>query len=349
MSIFSRSLDSLRRKAGAESAPSTSMVAQYILFGALALALPIVILFSVELWLVSTYTGALGIGHVREQYSVGIYRYRIFGRDLYFLFYKFLQAHFHDRPYPMPRDPTTSLLSYLAFAISNGIYFGISNFILLSMMWVKKKGFRDRDLVVYIFYTLLVALSMAVVTPYDQTAYLLLLIGIVGSRQRSVAVGLTLIAVSAIAGTLNRETEFLLASFLATMALVSPAILAKRYWTYLAVDMVLSIAVYVGLRLLVPNQVRVIDYITLGGIWGAESVLVLMLLFAGATVLAMRLHRNVWPAMILLVMCSPYLATIVIGSSFRELRISIPIFLCLMCVYLSMSRTAEHTLPDVVR
>jgi hypothetical protein len=341
MSRLSQTLDSLRQKSAADTTSGTSLVPQYVLFGALAIALPIVILFSVELWLVSTYTGALGIERVREQYFTGIYRYRIFGRDLYLLCYQFLHAHFTDRPYPMPRDQTTSLLSYFAFAVSNGIYFAISNFILLSMLWVKKKGFLDRDLVLYLFYTLLLALSMAVVTPYDQTAYLLLLIGIVGSRQRSIAVGLTLIAVSAIAGTLNRETEFLLASFLATMALVSPAILAKRYWIYLAVDLGMSIAVYVGIRLVTPNHIRIIEYITMGGIWGAESVAVLILLFAGAIVLATRLHRSVWPALILLVMSSPYLATIVMGSSFRELRISIPIVLCLICVYFSLSRQAE--------
>ena len=341
MSRLSQSLNSLRQKTAANSAAGTSMIPQYVLFGALAIALPIVILFSVELWLVSTYTSGLGIERVREQYFVGIYRYRIFGRDLYLLFYQFLHAHFNDRPYPTPRDPTTSLLSYFAFAVSNGLYFGISNLILLSMLWVKKRGFLDRDLVLYFFYTVLVALSMAVVTPYDQTAYLLLLIGIVGSRQRSIAVGLILITVSAICGTLNRETEFLLASFLATMALISPAILAKRYWIYLAVDMVLSAAVYVGLRVWMPIHVRFIAYLTMGGIWGAESVLVLILLFAGATVLAMRLHRNIWPALILLVFCSPYLATIVMGSSFRELRISIPILLCLFCVYFSLSRQQD--------
>jgi hypothetical protein len=321
MSRLSQSLNALRQKSTADSGPRTSMISQYVLFAALAIALPIVILFSVELWLVSTYTGALGIERVRHQYFVGIYRYRIFGRDLYLLFYQFLQAHFHDRPYPMPRDPTTSLLSYFAFAISNGVYFGISNVMLLSMMWVKKQGFLDRDLVLYLFYTLLMALSMAVVTPYDQTAYLLLLIGIVGSRRRSFTVGLLLIAVSAIAGTLNRETEFLLASFLATMAIVSPARTAKRYWIYLAVDM----------------------YVTRGGIWGGESLLVLILLFGGAIVLAMRLHRNILPALILLALCSPYLATIVMGSSFRELRISMPILLCLICVYFFLSRTAESS------
>jgi hypothetical protein len=325
------------------------MLPQYLLFVTLAIALPIVILLSVELWMVSTYSGILGIGRFYEYYFDGIYRYRILGRDQYLFLYRFLQAHFNDRPYPLPRDPKASLLSYSAFAISNGLYFALSNVILLSLMWVKRRGFLDRDLVLYLYYTLLLVLSMAVVTPHDQLAYLLLLIGILGARQRSIAVGSVLIVISAIAGTLNRETEFLLASFLATMAIVSPVLLAKRYWIYLAIDFVLSSAVYVGLRLLVPGKVKVIEYVTLGGIWAPESLVVLILLFAGAVVFAMKLHRNVRPAVVLLVMSSPYLLTIFIGSSFRELRISIPILLCLSCVYLFLSRAAEVSVEDSTR
>jgi hypothetical protein len=325
------------------------MLPQYLLFVTLAIALPIVILLSVELWMVSTYAGILGIGRFYEYFFNGIYRYRILGREQYLFLYRFLQAHFNDRPYPLPRDPKASLLSYGAFAISNGLYFALSNLILLSLMWVKRRGFLDRDLVLYLYYTLLLALSMAVVTPHDQLAYLLLLIGILGARQRSIAVGSVLIVISAIAGTLNRETEFLLASFLATMAIVSPVLLAKRYCIYLAIDIVLSSAIYVGLRLLVPGKVKVIEYVTWGGIWAPESLVVLILLFAGAVVFAMKLHRNVRPAVVLLVMSSPYLLTIFIGSSFRELRISIPIVLCLSCVYLFLSREAEVSVDESTR
>jgi len=325
------------------------MFPQYLLFATLAIALPIAILFSVELWMVSTYTGTFGIGRFNEQYFNGIYRYRILGRDQYLFLYRFLQAHFKDRPYPLPRDPTATLLSYGAFAISNGLYFALSNLILLSLMWVKGRGLLDRDLLLYLYYTLLLALSMAVVTPYDQLAYLLLLIGILGTRQRSMAAGSALIVISAIAGTLNRETEFLLASFLATMAIVSPAPLAKRYWIYLAIDMVLSSAIYAGLRLWVPGKVKVIEYVTLGGIWAPESLLILIVLFAGAVVFAMGLHRNVRPAFVLLVMSSPYLFTIFTGGAVRELRITIPILLCLFCVYLFLSRAAEVSVDEVAR
>ncbi|MGC9199595.1 MAG: hypothetical protein ACP5E5_11770 [Acidobacteriaceae bacterium] len=190
----------------------------------------------------------------------------------------------------------------------------------------------------YLYYALLLTLSMAVVTPYDQLAYLLLLIGIWGARQRSVATGLILISISAVAGTLNRETEFLLAAFLATMALVSPLLRAKRYWIYLGADLVLSVAVYIALRLLVPRKAEVIQSPTHGGPWAPESILELTFLFMAALFFALKLYRTVRPALVLFAMCLPYLVTVFIGGIFRELRISIPILLCLFCVYLFLGR-----------
>ncbi len=345
MSQLNRGLSALRRQPKDSASSNPSMGQQYLLFVVLAVALPIVILLSVELWMVTTYTSAISIGHVTGQYFSGIYRYRILGRDQFLVLYRFLHAHFADRPYPLPRDREAWFLSYAAFALSNGLYFALSNLMLLSFLWVKGRGFADCELLLYMYYTFLLALSMAVVTPYDQLAYLLLLVGIWGTRQRSISAGTALIAISAIAGTLNRETEFLLASFLATMALVSPVLQARRYWIYLAVDFTLSCAVYVALRLLVPGSVKVIEYPTHGGIWAPESIVELTLLFAAAIVFAMKLHRTVRPALVLLAMCSPYIVTIFIGSSFRELRISMPILLCLFCVYLFLHRAAE-AVPD---
>ncbi|MGC9199596.1 MAG: hypothetical protein ACP5E5_11775 [Acidobacteriaceae bacterium] len=137
---LNRALTALRRRPAASSSPSPSMGQQYLLFIALAVALPIVIVVSVELWMVTAYTGAISIGHVTGQYYSGIYRYRILGRDQYLLLYRFLHAHFADRPYPLPRDRKAWLLSYLTFALSNGLYFALSNLALLSLLWVTGEG-----------------------------------------------------------------------------------------------------------------------------------------------------------------------------------------------------------------
>lgn len=333
------SLDKLFRRDMRETVRSRSMLPEYLLFAALATALPLAILLSVQLWMVTAYTGGLDPPSFSSQYYHGVYRYRLLGRDLVLGLYHFLQAHLLERPYPLPRDASGSFLLYGALAISNGVYFAVSNLLLLSLLWTRKTGLRDVELSLYFYYTLLVAMSMAVVTPYDQLAYLLLLIGILGVRSRSVALGTSLVVISAVAGTLNRETEFLLASLLATMALFCPRTESKRYWMYLGVDLVISIGVYVGVRLAIPGNVQVIQNMTFGGKWAPESLLVLILLLCAGGVMAMRLYCDVRPAAVFLVLSLPYLLAVLIGGMFRELRLMVPILLCILCIYQLLGRT----------
>jgi hypothetical protein len=333
----------LRRNIGA-TAQDRSMFTQYLLFATLATALPLAVLFSVQVWMSTAYTGALDIGSFVAQYYHGVYRYRVLGRDLLIEVYNFLRVHFAERPYPLRRDPSASFLFYSAYVLSNGIYFSLSNVLLLSLLWVKKKGLLDRELSLYFYYTLLLAMSMAVVTPYDQLAYLLLLVGIWGTRVKNPFLGVLLVAVSAVAGTMNRETEFLLASFLATIALYAPKPLAKRYGIYLLVDLVLSVAVYAGIRWISPGGLQVIQSTTLGGKWAIESLVVVSLLLAVGIVMAMRLHGNVRPALFFLIFSLPYGLAVLIGGEFRELRLIMPLVLGLLCLYAFLGRANEDRL-----
>jgi len=341
---MSEGLDRLLRRNIGATAQDRSMFTQYLLFATLATALPLAILFSVQVWMATAYTGALDPGTFGAQYYHGVYRYRVLGRDLLIEVYNFLRAHFAERSYPLRRDPSASFLFYCAYVLSNGIYFSLSNLLLLSLLWVKKKGLLDRELSLYFYYTLLLALSMAVVTPYDQLAYLLLLVGVWGTRVKSPIVGVLLVAVSAVAGTMNRETEFLLASFLATIALYAPKPLAKRYGIYLLVDLVLSVAVYAGIRCMSPGGVQVIQAITLGGKWAVGSLLVVSLLLAVGIVMAMRLHGNVRPALFFLMFSLPYGLAVLIGGEFRELRLIMPLVLGLLCLYAFLGRANEDRL-----
>lgn len=341
---MSRSLDRLLRRETGAAAQGRSMLPQYLLVATLAMALPVAILLSIQLWMVTAYTHAMDLQSFMAQYDHGVFRYRLLGRDLLVDLYYLLRSHVADRPYPLPRDPSGSFLLYGAFAISNGIYFAISNALLLSLLWVKKKGLLDRELSLYFYYTLLVAMSMAVVTPYDQLAYLLLLVGVLGVRAKSAGVGMVLIAVSAVAGTLNRETEFLLASLLATIAILSPKPVARRYWMYLVVDLILSIGVYVGVRLVIHGEVQVIQSMTFGGKWALESLIVVVLLLAAGVVMALRLYNHVLPVFVFLVLSLPYLLAVFIGGVFRELRLMVPVLLCLLCIYLFLGRASEDLL-----
>jgi hypothetical protein len=338
----------LRRDIGAK-AQNHTMFPQYLLFVTLAVALPLVVLFSVQVWMATVYTGSMDVHSFRDQYYQGVYRYRILGRDLLIDTYTFLRAHIAERPYPLPRDPSGSFVFYSAYVLSNGLYFSLSNVLLLSLVWVKKRGLPDRELSLYFYYTLLVTLSMAVVTPYDQLAYLLLLIGVWGTRMKNPGIGMFLVALSAVAGTLNRETAFLLASFLATIALFSPRPLAKRYGIYLAADIVLSVAVYVGIRLIMPGKVQLIQATTYGGKWALQSLSVAGLLLASGVAMGMRLHHSARPALVFLILSLPYGLAVMIGGEFRELRLLIPLLLCVFCLYLFLSRASDNSLQHTTR
>jgi hypothetical protein len=143
---------------------------------------------------------------------------------------------------------------------------------------------------------------------------------------------------------LNRETEFLLASLLATIAILSPKPVARRYWMYLVVDLILSIGVYVGVRLVIHGEVQVIQSMTFGGKWALESLIVVVLLLAAGVVMALRLYNHVLPGFVFLVLSLPYLLAVFIGGVFRELRLMVPVLLCLLCIYLFLGRASEDLL-----
>lgn len=292
--------------------------------------------------MVTAYTGGIDISAFMAQYNTGVYRYRVLGREILLHLYYFLASRMADKKYLLPRDTSGSFLLYGAFAILNGFYLLLSNVLLLSLLWIKRKGIADRELSFYLYYTLLLALSLAVVTPYDQLAYLILLVGFFSARVKSHKIGVLLVVISGVAGTLNRETEFLFASFLFTLALFSRQPRSNRYWIYLAIDLALSFGAYICIRLLIPGKVQIIQGITFGGKWAIQSCFVLALLIAASVVLALRIYNDVLPAAIFLISSIPYFFTIFVGGVFRELRLIVPIVLCILCLYVILARTNEN-------
>jgi hypothetical protein len=257
--------------------------------------------------------------------------------------HRVLAAHLTDKPYPLPRDPWAEFLMYAALAVTNAIWLFLSNLLLLGLLWKRRFGFEDRELSGYVYYTLILTLSLAIVTPYDQLAYLLLLVGVTGARAKSLKVGMPLVVISAVVGTLNRETEFLLAALLATMALFSSRERARKYALYLAVDLALSSVAYVLIRIVLPGHASLIGGVTLGGKWGLEALFVLAMLVAAMAAILLRIYNDAGPLTAFLILSLPYLLTVLVGGAFRELRLMVPILLSLLCIYVMLAR--QRTTP----
>ena len=308
--------------------------AQVVLFWTLAIALPVAVLFNVEVWLESNYTrGLFHLQGFTDLYVSGIFRYRLLGRLLLLKTYYLLLHFVPNKPFPMPGDTAADLPFVLAYTVLNGVCFLLANLTLLSLSWVRKEGFRTEVLSLYFFSILLMSVSMAVVTPYDQLAYLLLLVAVLGVRTENVYLAYGLIATSAVAGMLNRETEFLATALLVTLALFAGERLSRRLWTMAAVHLVLCLAVYIGLRIRLSGRASVSSVLTFGGKWGPAAGVIVLALLLTTLVLAHFLYDSYRPALVFILLSSPYLALVFFTGVLRELRLFIPIILCIFCLY----------------
>jgi hypothetical protein len=331
--------------------PSDSRRSQLGLFLSLAIVVPLVTILSTHLWLRSAYTS--NVFHLQgflDQYGRGIYRYRILGRDLLLRTYRLLASHRRDQPFSMPTDPDATLLFYGSYVLLNAIFFFFSNLFLLVLLWDWKKGITDLRLAHYFFLVLLLALSTYAVTPYDQLAYFLMLACFLALRIRTAWIMYVVLGVAAIAGGLNRETEFLVTSALWTVAIFAAPKDSKRYFRAGLFHLLLFAACYVGLRFLLPGAPAIAAGLTFGGKWPLPSLAVVCVLFSIAVSMAVREYPNRKPSIVLLVLSAPYVITILVGGQIRELRLLIPLLLCVLFVYVQlaharMQRSAFDTTP----
>jgi hypothetical protein len=311
---------------------------------ALVIIIPLVATLSTSLWLRSAYTSH--IFHLQGflgQYGSSVYRYRILGRELLLRIYRLLATHHADQPFPMPTDPEATLLFYGAYVLLNAVFFFFSNLVLLLLLGDRKKRISDLHLALYFFVVLLLALSTYTVTPYDQLAYFLMLVCFLSMRFRRSWATYLVLGIAAIAGALNRETEYLVTPALLTIAFFTAPGNSKRYYYAGLLHLLLFAACYIGLRLLLPGTPTVAGGITLGGKWALPSLIVLCALFYIGLTLVTREYSSRRPALVLLLLSTPYILTVFLTGELRELRLLMPLLLCLVFVYIQLATSSDTT------
>lgn len=325
-------------------------VPQSSLFWVLATVIPLTTMLSTHLWLRTAYSG--GIFHLQgflAQFGDGVYRYRLLGRYAVLFVYHHLLAHFHDQPFVMPRDPNATMLFYFSYVIVNAICFAASNFLLLLLLSGKQRRLSDLNLATYLYLTLIQVFAMAVVTPYDQLSYLLILISLFAMTIPRSWIAYGLLCAAAVAGTLTRETQLLVSAALFSVAIFSTAPRARRFWTAGLCNLALFGLVYIALRISIKGPKVVSGVWTFGGTWGPESLLVLGLLFFVSTTLAMRMRADIRPTIALLLFSVPYIATILISGVLRELRLLVPVLLTQTFVYVQLQADSAQEPTELDR
>jgi len=324
----------------------TSLWQQKLLFVFLATALPMTVVFSCMWLMVSTYTTGFNVDDFVAQYGSSVYRYRLLGKELLLMTYRLLLHFLHEKPFPLPQEQGAQFVFYTALVLLNGAFFFLSNLTLLGLLWMKGSGFRDAELSAYFFYTLLLAMSMAVVTPYDQMAYFFLLLGLYAIRTMPKTTAIPLFAASVVAGALTRETELLAGSVIATVAIFHGREKARKWWGFLALHMALFATVYLWLRIRIPGTVEVVAKVSLGGQSRARFLTAVLypLLLAAAILLILRMRSDARPALVLLAASSPYIVAILLGGIYTELRLMMPVVLGIFCVYILLRQAQQPPL-----
>ncbi len=251
--------------------------------------------------------------------------------------YRGLQYVIPPKPFSMPRDPAGNLTFVVAYIVVNSVFFTLANGLTLAVLWVRKEGLRSAELALYFFTFFLNAVSMAVVTPYDQLGYFFLVIGVAGMRTRKPWVSYLLVGTSAVLGILNRETEFLLAGVFVALALSTVGERSRWFWRLGTVHFVLCLMAYIGLRIYIHSDTRVAGGLAFEGRW-LVPLLLLAMLFGASCVLAQSIVPMLRPALIYIFCCLPYLVTVLLTGVLTELRLLVPLVFCVLCLYALLHR-----------
>jgi hypothetical protein len=86
-----------------------------------------------------------------------------------------------------------------------------------------------------------------------------------------------------------------------------------------------------------PGSATVVAGLTFGGKWPLESLVVVSALFYVGVCLVVREYAALKPFIMLLILSRPYIATILIGREIRELRLLVPLLLCLFFAYIQLA------------
>jgi hypothetical protein len=205
------------------------------------------------------------------------------------------------------------------------------------MMWDWKRGITDLRLAAYFFLVLVFALSTYVVTPYDQISFFFMFVGFISVKISNPRLMYFVLGIAAIAGTLNRETEFLVSPALLTVGFFAKSAASRRYYQAGLYHLALFTACYLALRIFTPGVPAVSAGITFGGKWAVASLAVVSAVFYIGVVLAVREYFDFRPVRVLLLLSAPYLVTILLSGEIRELRLLLPLLLCLFFVHTQLA------------
>lgn len=327
---------------------STNALGRFKRYGAflsMAALLPLLAFVVMHLFVLTSYTG--GVFHEEgffEQYSSGIYRYRILGRELLLRVHDVVRTIIPDAPFPLPGDALASRSFYASYLVLNGAFAVGTGVVYGHLCFLRKHEIRDVDLASYFYFLFVWSLSLSVVTPYDQMAYFFLALSFVAVRISSGFLSYAWLGIVSLLGALTRETQLLFSPALLTIAFFGAPALRRRRVLASAYHLIVFGACYLGLRIHYGTAHGVIHSIPSRSWKQLVFAAVLLALVFGTVRLALRKVRDTRIAKAFLVLSLPYSLTVALSGLYAEIRLVIPLILCLFIVYSEVENDGRASL-----
>jgi hypothetical protein len=323
----------------------------------LGFVIPLVLSMVVYFGFTSNYSaGVFSEAGFREQYEVGIYKYRVLGR----LTLLEINTIIENSTFPAiaPRamfllDRNGSPVFYTAYFLNNTLFLCLACGVLL-LLFEKLAPPRSvwvGDLLVALL-CLLMAVTQYVVVPYDTMAsfFLCLAFGLVIGEQKPAR--MILLGLVVVLGALTRETAALILAFY--FAVHHRRLLARPFrWsrehTALLFLAACFFSTYAGMRLALGPGNAVFEDVQLKDNLTSSFGLAGLLFFLALTAILLLNGPGCRESLLFLLASLPYLLFILITARLWEMRLWIPVFLSIVTLKVWRMGTEDQSSAEPAR
>lgn len=286
----------------------------------------------------TTYTEVFSEVSFRQQYSSGIYRYRVLGSFIQLQIFKEINKTGFSFPAPQSikyLDPNFSPDFYFSYFVNNTVFLCLTCSILfLILNHIPSQGYLYNCDLVLILLCLLICLTQYVVVPYDSLSYFLLFLAIYlillpWTRLRSIVLGVIVVF-----STLTRETAILIPAFY--LAIYSDQILdvrhLNRYQMTFLLTTIIFLVTYFTLRIYFGFSSAFFQKLELFANFSNPLRFIGILLFLVLLLILLFDGHNQNIIIRFLLTSSPYVIGIMLFGTTWEARLFLPIILILVVI-----------------
>ena len=318
--------------------------------------LPLILCFIMYFGTTSNYTsGVFNAESFSEQYDHGIYKYRVLGKETLL----WIKDAIDKGSLPNIQvseaaiaDSSFDSAFYSAYFFNTLIFFILTGLTLCFVFKLNRvSAFEQADMPVMTI-VLLIAITQYIIVPYDTLSYFFLALAmLLTTAEKSTYAKTIILVITALLAAYTRETALLIISFYG--AFHARKLLAKPF-TQLIREKVTFIllclafaCVYIGLRFQLGFEQGLLQDFRL--LKSLNPISMLGVVFVGGFLISLFFTPKVTTEMkVFLLLSLPYIGMILLAGRPQELRLWVPLIMCLFYLKLMPQLNSKDSHSSVV-